>query len=224
MHQKNYIHYTYEGKILFSLYMASTNDGIILGPKVKNLDLHLTWFIKDGKIRSHIHHGNVNEPNDSPIGRTTSITVASKRFERLFKKRLQIYHGNRKCYVYTKERNQRINDILPKFNNDGDLFFPLELYQTSVDLNFKDKEFWDKVLIRELLKREPFYGFILTKQGIRQVLPISIKHMLVFPLTKGLEFGNLLSELVGINDLLTYIDTIDVIQSDGDKRNIKKVT
>ena len=112
--RKSHIHFTFEGKQVLSFHVDETSDrGLMFSPDLPKQDIHLTVFEKDGKIRSHVHHGGVEEPNNSPVGRTTSTRVVSRNLEKMLKKRLESYHGNKTCHIFTPERWQKIKSFLP---------------------------------------------------------------------------------------------------------------
>jgi hypothetical protein len=201
------IHFTFEGVPVLSFYIDKTRDGgLVLGPELSDRDIHLTAWAKDGKIRSHIRHVGVED--SSPLGRIVSTRVASDALDKLMKRRVQPYHGNVMCYVFTRKRWQKIKAFLPKLDELGNLVIPVESFGGFLDMDFDKKTLWKKTNIRSLLSSEPNFGFIETRVGIRKVIPLSQKFMLVWPLTKVDELGNYIMKVIGIDDFFDYLESI----------------
>jgi hypothetical protein len=198
---------------VFAFHIDETVDGgIVFSPYLPGQDIHLTVFEKEGKLRSHIHHRGINEPKDSPIGKTTSNKVIYRNLDRLLRKRLRTYHGNKKCFIPKHERWRQIKTVLPKVTEQGDLDIPLELFTTSLDIDFMNKELWDKVKIRSLLIREPHFGFMETKDGLRLIQPVSKNQMFVWPLRKANEIGEYLMKVSGFDDIFDYLEEIGIFK------------
>lgn len=209
--EKRHIHFTFEGKPVLSFHIDETSDGgLIFSPDLTKQDIHLTVWEKDGKIRSHIHHGGAEESNDIPLGRTTSTKVVSRNLQKMFKKRLEQYHGNKACYVFTPERWERIKTFLPIVDELGNIIIPIESFAGFLDMDFSKRELWGKAKIRSLLSAEPYFGFMETRSGLRRVMPISEKLMFVWPLMKVNELGDYVMEVLGFDDLFNYLEDVGV--------------
>ena len=191
-----------------SFNLDKTSDGgFVLGPDLPKRDIHLTVFEKDGKIRSHIHHAGVEEPNDSPLGRVVSTRVVSSDFNRMLKKRLKRYHGNKTCYIFTEERWRKIKMFLPKVDGCGNLLIPIESFLVFLDMRFSRKDRWKKVKIRSLLNLEPGFAFMGTRAGLRMIMPITEKSMFAWPALKANELGDYVMKVSGVDDFFDYLES-----------------
>jgi hypothetical protein len=212
MQSKNnsHIFYTLNGEILVDFWIDETSDkGFSFGPSIKGSNIHLTVWEDKNKIRYHIRHKGITEPSDeSPIGRQISTKLVGNEIQKMLKKRLKNFHGNKKCFVFTQDRWERIKTTLPKmkFDAEGNLYIPLELIFSQIDMDFSNKNLWQKVRIKSLLTHKPNFGFIKTKSGLREVVPISKSLMLSYPLSKTSELIDYLSKIMGVDDFFNYMD------------------
>lgn len=75
-------------------------------------------------------------------------------------------------------------------------------------MDFGKKDLWEKIKIRSLLSLEPHFGFIETRRGIRQVIPISEKLMFAWPLMKVNELGDYIIKVSGTDDFFDYLESV----------------
>jgi len=206
---KSHLYLTLDGKSIISFWFSSTKDGgLCFGPSTKDRDLHLTFWQSNGKFRYHIRHKGVEEPSDeSPIGAQKSAKMVLDKIQKMLKKRLRKYHGNRICWAFTFSRWKKIRSILPKVDLEGNLYVPLEFVFARLDMDFSEKKNWRKLRIRSLLVNEPYFGFIETKHGLRLVKPISENTMLAWPLSKADEVQNYFLGVLGFDDFIEYLDS-----------------
>jgi len=206
---KSHIFLTLNGETLFDFWIDETSDkGFCLGPSIESPHIHLTTFIKNGKIRHHVKHKGIAEPSDeSPLSGQISTKLVENKIQKIFTKRLKYFHGNKKCFIFTQDRWERIKEKFRDFRFDakGNLIIPLELHFSQIDMDFSNKNLWQKVRIRSLLTHEPNYGYIKTKKGLRWIVPISKNQMLSCPLSKIDELNDYLSKIIGIDDLFDYL-------------------
>lgn len=205
------IHFTLEGRPVLSFHVDRTRDGgFVFSPDLPQKDIHLTVFEKDGKIRSHTHHGGIEESNNSPLGRVVSTRVVSDALNKMLRRRLKPYHGNMTCYVFTRERWRRIKMFLPQHDEAGNLVIPIESLMASLNMDFGRKDLWEKIRVRSLLSHEPHFGFMKTSAGLRKVIPISEKLMFVWSLMKANELGDYITKVSGVDDFFDYLKSVGV--------------
>lgn len=172
--------------------------------------MHHSVWEEDGKFRYHIRHRGIEEPRDeSPIGGQKSTKIVVDRMSKMLKKRRQQYHGNRTCWMFTTSRWQKIRAILPRVDEKGDLFVPLEMSFAELDMDFSKKELWRKVHIRQLPNIEPHFGFIETCNGIRLIVPISENKMLAWPLSRVDEIQKYFMRVIGFDEFADYLKATD---------------
>ena len=208
MRLKTHIYLTFKEKILVDFWVDKTSDqGLSLGLSSLGSDLHLTTWGSKGKIRYHIRHKGIEQPPDeSPIGRQTSIRLVGSRVEKMLKRRLTVYRGNRTCWVFTQKRWTKIQSLLPRVDVKGHLHIPLELIFSELDMDFSKKNLWRKTDVRSLLTDEPHFGFIKLKHGtLRLVAPISENQMLIWPLSKVDEIQEYMIRVIGLEEFMEYM-------------------
>lgn len=208
---KRYIHMTLNGEVIISFWAGITEDGgLCLGPRIKGSNLHQTVWEKEGKFRYHIRHKGIAEPRDeSPIGGQRSTKVVMGRMMKMLQKRRQSFHGNRTCWIFTPSRWERIKAVLPRADEKGNIFVPLEMSFAELDVDFSKKELWRNVRIRQLTDIEPHFGFIETCGGLRLIVPISRNEMLAWPLSKTDEIQRYFIEVIGFNEFADYLNDTD---------------
>lgn len=197
------------GEIVIGFWFSPTKDGgLRIGPLTEGRDLHLTFWQSSGKFRYHVRHKGVEEPNDeSPIGAQKSVRIVLDKIQRMLKRRLKKYHGNRICWTFTFSRWKRIQSILPRVDLQGNLHAPLEFMFASLDIDFSKKRLWRKLRIRSLLVTEPYFGFIETKHGLRLIKPISKNLMLAWLLSKTDEIPKYFLRVLGFDDFIEYLNS-----------------
>lgn len=202
---------TLNGEVIISFWVDITRDGgLCIGPRIKGSNLHHSLWEKDGKFRYHIRHRGIKEPRDeSPIGGQKSTKMVIDRMSRMLQKRQQHYHGNRTCWVFTPSRWQKIKAILPRVDEKGDLFVPLEMIFAELDMDFSKRELWRKVCIRQLPNTKPNFGFAETSSGIRLIAPISKNEMLAWPLSKADETQKYFMQVIGFDEFVDYLTDTD---------------
>jgi len=204
---KRYMHLTFNGKTIVSFWMAPTsNGGFCFGPRIKGADLHHTAWQKADKFRYHTEHKGIEKPSDeSPIGGQKSTKMVTEKMLKMLQKRLKHYHGNRTCWVFTPSRWKKIESILPRVDEKGDIIVPLEISFAELDMDFSKRELWLKVRIRQLPTIDPHFGFIETYRGIRLVVPISQNEMLAWPLSKVDEIQMYFYNVLGFGEFTDYL-------------------
>jgi hypothetical protein len=210
MHRRR-IHITLNEEIIFSFWVdGTTDDGVTLGPEIRGVDVHHTFWEKDGKIRYHIRHKGIEEPSDeSHVGGQKSTKLVTDKMLKMLEKRLRHYHGNKTCWVFTLERWEKIKALSPRVNEKGDLVVPLEMTLAQLDIDFSKKDLWRKARIRELFNVAPHFGFTETRAGLRFVVPISKNEMLVWPLSKVDEIDKYLMEVLGFDEFANYLNDVE---------------
>lgn len=193
-------------------WLGKTSDqGVSFGPFFQDSDLHLTTWGSKGKIRYHIRHKGIKEPPDeSPLGRQTSIRLVSNKVEEMLKKRLATYRANKTCWVFTRRRWRRIQSLLPKVDVKGHVHVPLELFFSQLNTDLSNKNLWRRTRVRSLLMDEPRFGFIESERGTLQlVTPISENQMLAWPLSKTSEMQEYLLGVMGFDEFIEYLAQTD---------------
>jgi hypothetical protein len=203
--EKINLFFTFDNEVLFTFKLMETSDGFCMIPMIKDADIHQTIFHKDGKIRTHITHRNSEDYiDDYPLSKHIADQFFVRQIGESIIKRTRKYHGNEKCYVFTKERMDRINPLLPKQDKKGNIIFPLELLIHYLDMDFSKSELWRKIRIRELMKNEPFYGFKYEGRSLRKIQPITERELYSVPISKSTELDNQIFSMLGIDDFFDY--------------------
>jgi len=209
--RKSRLYLTLNGKAIISFWFSPTKDGgLCLGPSIENRDLHLTFWQSNGKFRYHIRHKGITEPSDeSPIGAQKSARMVLDKIQRMLKKRLRKFHGNRICWTFTSSRWKKIRSMLPRVDLEGNLYAPLEFVFAKLDMDFSKKKLWRKLRIRSLMTMttEPYFGFIETKHGLRLIKLISRNQMLAWSLSKTDEVQKYFLGVLGFDDFIEYLDS-----------------
>jgi len=206
---KSRLYLTLNGKAIISFWFSSTKEGgLCFGPSIEDRDLHLTFWQSNGKFRYHIKHKGIKEPSDeSPISAQKSAKMVLDKIQRMLKKRLIKYHGNRICWTFNLSRWKKIRFILPRVDLEGNLYVPLEFVFAHLDMDFSKKKLWRKLRIRSLLITDPYFGFTETKHGLRLIKPISKNQMLAWPLSKTDEVQKYFLGVLGFDDFIEYLDS-----------------
>jgi len=206
---KSRLYLTLNGKAIISFWFSPTKEGgLCFGPSIEDRDLHLTFWQNNGKFRYHIRHKGIKEPSDeSPVGAQKSAKMVLDKIQRMLKKRLRKYHGNRICWTFSLSRWKKIRSMLPKVDLKGNLYVPLEFVFAHLDMDFSKKKLWRKLHIRSLLTTEPYFGFTETKHGLRLIKPISKNQMLAWPLSKADEVQKYFLGVLGFDDFIEYLDS-----------------
>lgn len=206
---KSRLYLTLNGKAIISFWFSPTQEGgLCFGPSIEDRDLHLTFWQSNGKFRYHIRHKGIKEPSDeSPISAQKSAKMVFDRIQRMLKKRLRKYHGNRICWTFSLSRWKKIRSMLPRVDLEGNLYVPLEFVFAHLDMDFSKKKLWRRLRIRSLLTTEPYFGFTETKHGLRLIKPISRNQMLAWPLSKTDEVQKYFLGVLGFDDFIEYLDS-----------------
>lgn len=225
---KSYLYLTLDGRVILGFWIESTKDGgFCFGPLMRKGDVHLTVLAGQGKFRYHVKHKGVKEPPDEcPIGRQVSMRLVDERIQEMVTKRLETYHGNRACWVFTRARWKRIQALLPKVDVKGNLHVPLELVFAEFDMDFSKRRIWRKARIRYLLSMEPYFGFLEDRCKVRLVKPIAKDTMLAWPLSKADEIQQFIGNIMGFEEFVDYLANTDEGKKllAGTRKNIKQLS
>ena len=203
---KKYFFFTFQNEVLLTIWFDETTDGLAYGPVISGTDIHQTIFHKDSKLRTHVKHSNLDSPPDSsPLGRVISDRLLAQQVLEKYKKRVVHYHGNEKCYVFPEERWKRMQEFLPRTDDTGNIFLPIEATIANVILDFDEEVHWSKIRIRELFTYPPHFGFKFLKRGFRLIVPLTQNEILAFPLSKVTEIHDLVLNSLGMQDFFEYI-------------------
>jgi len=211
------IRYSLRGELLITLFIKPRPEGFIVGvahPKVG--DIHLNCLFKEGRISWHIT--DRSQPIDEgksktyPLGKHISEDLFAKRMDRMMKKIVRKYHGNQRAWVMTEQLKMRIQKAREEYDPDPSRF-PLELLRTEIVCDFENGGRWQRVKIRDLLKRPGEQGFILENGVVRIVQPINERILLCY---SARQFNRFLSFILGCFGLYEYIEYLK------DKDHLKK--
>jgi hypothetical protein len=183
--------------------MSPTKEGITFGIMDEKLgDVHLTIFYKDGKIRYHVTDKTVKK--QCPVSTQFYPEIFFNKVKKKLKRIIKSYHGNKKTYAPKGRLKNKLYSIIDQYINNPDEI-PLEFIFASVECDFKNKERWDKIKIRELLNEKYSIGFIEENNVIKYVKPLNNKIILVFSEKQYNNLLNLTLDFFGFKDYFDYI-------------------
>lgn len=155
------------------MYLSPTrDDGFCFGYAEKDFPkVHLTVFIKDGKVRAHIKdETEIDESRQYPWGQQISLELVDQKLNRIVRKWIDISSPQSTCYVMQPSLLGKAERIAPNTKDSRSLIIPLEFLFGEILLDFKNRDRWRKTRLVDLRKTRPYYGYVLSKNGTPKVV------------------------------------------------------
>lgn len=168
--KREYQNYLFGEEILFSFVYSKSKDGLVIAPRIKGKNCHLTIYLKDDKIISHttiVDGGHKEYWNHNEITKTDFVQGILKQF----KNSVKPYRKRKSCRTLSDEFKETVLQKTGLFTTEVDF---LKLSSINDDIEILKDKVIKKTKIIDLLGDQIPIGF-----GRKRIfVPINNKQMM----------------------------------------------